>query len=62
MFYLLEVYKMITREKLLNEYLDWRNNYFSVEVFAEHRGLTVPEAEMLLALSKSCFTNLNPEA
>jgi hypothetical protein len=53
---------MLTREKLLNEYLDYRNNYLSVEVFAEHRGLTVAEAEMLLALSKSCFTNLHLEA
>jgi hypothetical protein len=52
---------MMTREKLLNEYLDYRNNYLSLEVFAEHRGLTVPEAEMLLALSKSCFTNNHPE-
>lgn len=53
---------MITREKLLNEYLDYRYNYLSVEVFAEHRGLTVTEAEILLALSKSCFTNNHPES
>jgi hypothetical protein len=53
---------MITREKLLNEYLDYRYNYLSVEVFAEHRGLTVTEGQMLIDLAKSCFENNHPEA
>jgi hypothetical protein len=53
---------MLTREKLSADYLDWVNNYLSVELFAEHRGLTVPEAQMLMALAKSCFENNHPEA
>jgi len=53
---------MITREKLLNEYLDYRYNYLSIEVFSEHRGLTVSEGKMLIDLAKSCFENNHPEA
>ena len=53
---------MLNREDFLNEYLDWLNNYLSIDKFAEHRGLTVPEAETYLKLCKSCFDNLHPEA
>ena len=53
---------MITREKLAADYLDWVNNYLSVELFAEHRGLTVAEAKMLITLGTLCFENDHPEA
>lgn len=53
---------MITREKLTADYLDFVNNYLTVETFAEHRGLTPEEAKMLLAVSQSCFNNKHPEA
>jgi hypothetical protein len=59
---LLEGFKMITREKLEAEYLDYINHYLTVEKFAEHRGLEVAEAQMLIALAKSCFENNHPEA
>ena len=36
---------MITRERLAEEYYDHVNNYLTLEKFAEHRGLTVAEAE-----------------
>lgn len=62
MSYLPEVYKMITREQLSADYLDWLNNYLSVELFAEHRGLTVAEAKMLITLGTLCFENNHPEA
>ena len=53
---------MINREQLSADYLDWRNNYLTIEVFAEHRGLSVPEAELLIKLGNWCFSNLHPEA
>jgi hypothetical protein len=62
MFIRLEGFKMITRDTLSTDYLDWVNNYLSVELFAEHRGLTVAEAKMLIALGTLCFENNHPEA
>jgi hypothetical protein len=53
---------MLTREKLSNDYLDWVNNYLTIEKFAEHRGLRVAEAEMLIKLAQSCFELNHPEA
>lgn len=54
--------KMITREKLINDYLDYVNNYLTIEKFAEHRGLHLNEAELLIKLAESCFTLNHPEA
>jgi len=53
---------MLNRENFFHEYLDYYNNYLSVDKFAEHRGLTVDEAEIYLKLCKSCFDNKHPEA
>ena len=57
-----EGYKMLTREKLKEEYLDFINNYISIDLFAEHRGLTYSEAEALLNACRSCFMSKHPEA
>lgn len=53
---------MITREQLFREYTDWVNNYLTIEVFAEHRGLTVAEGQILLNLAQSCFENNHPDS
>ena len=53
---------MLTREQLIAEYLDYLNNYISVDKFAEHRGLTMQEGELLLNVARSCFTNKHHEA
>ena len=53
---------MLTREKLLTDYLDYVNNYLTIVKFAEHRGLYVHEAELLIKLAESCFTLNHPEA
>lgn len=53
------------REKLIEVYLDWldrRNNFLTVGRFAEYYGLYETEAEMLIALAKSCHDNAHPEA
>lgn len=52
---------MITREKLSALYLDWVNNYLTVEKFAEHHGLYVPEAEALIKVAQQCFEVNHPE-
>ena len=53
---------MITREKLAEEYYDRVNNYLTLEKFAEHRGLTVDEAEALLQLARQCALEPHPES
>jgi hypothetical protein len=53
---------MITREHLRAEYLDWVNNYLSPAKFAEHRGLTEEEGELLIKLAQSAFENNHPDA
>lgn len=52
----------ITREHLAAEYLDYVNNYASVALFAEHRGLTTEEGLAFLQVCKSAHENLHPEA
>ena len=52
---------MIQREQLFAEYTDWVNNYLTIEKFAEHRGLRVQEAYLLLTLAEICFRENHPE-
>jgi len=52
----------MTREKLAAIYLDWVNNYLTVERFAEHHGLYESEAQALIALARQCFEQSHPEA
>ena len=40
--------KRLTDEHRMNEYLDFVNNYLTVERFAEHRGLTIDQATFLI--------------
>lgn len=53
---------MITREQLIDDYLDFVNNYLTVALFAEHRGLTEGQARALLDLAKMVFDSPHPEA
>ena len=52
---------MITREKLAREYLEWRNNYLSPALFAEHRGLTEEEGETLIELGRKAWEETHPD-
>jgi len=40
--------KMITESKLRKEYLEYRNNYLTVESFAEHRGISIEFATAMI--------------
>jgi len=50
------------RDQLIAAYLDWRNNYLSLDCYAEHNGLTVEQADSLLILAREVFTTSHPEA
>jgi hypothetical protein len=50
------------RNILINVYLDWRNNYLTIDKYAEHNGLTVNEAQTLIDLSREVFNHQHPEA
>lgn len=51
-----------TRDELIAIYLDWVNNYLTLDKFAEHRGLTRTEAEYLIDLGKLVNSHDHPEA
>lgn len=51
---------MNAREFLINEYLDWRNNYLTPSVFAEHREITEEQGKALIELARSVFNSVNP--
>jgi hypothetical protein len=51
-----------TRNNLAALYLMWRNDYLSITTFADHFGLTIEEAQGLLAVAKSCHQNPHPDA
>lgn len=50
------------RDYLCKIYLDWRNNYLTIDRFAEHNGLTVNEAQSLINLSREVFSHEHPES
>ena len=43
-------------------YLDWVNNYLTVEKFAEHNGLTEDQANALISLAGLVFNSPHPES
>lgn len=52
---------VVTREALAKAYTSYVNEYLSVEVFAEHHGLTAEQATKLLALGKECQETNHPD-
>lgn len=50
------------RNTLIEAYLDYVNNYLTVEVYAEHNGLTKEQALNLLALAKEVYDSRHPES
>ena len=54
--------KTTARKMLFAAFLDWRNNYLSPELFAEHNGLLLDEAEDFLTLARKVFSHDHPDA
>jgi hypothetical protein len=52
----------MNREQLAALYLEWFNNYLTIDKFAEHHGLRVDEAIDLLDVARRCHENPHPEA
>lgn len=50
------------RELLISIYLDWCNNYISVEKLAEHNGLTKEQGEALVNLARKVTFSNHPDA
>ena len=50
------------RETLIAVYIDFRNNYLTVEKYAEHNGLTEEQADKLIDLARDVFNSDHPEA
>jgi hypothetical protein len=55
------VTKQSARDSLIEVYLDFRNNYLTIEKYAEHNGLHYNQAVTLLALAKDVFNSKHPE-
>jgi hypothetical protein len=51
----------MTRQELINVYLDWKNNFLTIAGFAEYYGLHDTEAYELINLARKCFENNHPE-
>ena len=50
------------RPVMIDYYLDWRNNYLTVDKFAEHNGLALDQAIDLIRAAKVIFNSPHPEA
>jgi len=50
---------MDTREFLISEYLDFKNNYLTPTLFAEHRGMTEEQGQALIDLGRDLFNSEN---
>lgn len=51
-----------TREILKQTYLDWWENYGSIDTFAEHYGLSREHGEALINVCRDVFNSQHPEA
>ena len=50
------------REVLINMYLDYLNNYISINRFAEDNGLTADQAKSLVILAREVYNSDHPDA
>lgn len=53
---------MQAREYLIKLYLSWKNDYLSIQTFADHNALTIDQANDLIAIAKSIFNSEHPES
>ena len=53
---------MDARNYLIEQYLDFRNNYLTPALFAEHRGMTEEQGKTLIDLGRNLFNSENIHA
>lgn len=54
--------KVNCRNYLIDQYLDFKNNYLSPDLFAEHRGIDTEQAKALIDIGRDLFNTKHPEA
>ncbi len=59
---LISDWSVIMRDTLIDIYLDFWNNYLTVERYAECNGLHNSEAQSLIDLARNVFNSYHPEA
>ena len=52
----------MNRDQLIDVYMDWLNDYLTIEVYADHHSLSVNEANTLIELARSVFNSPHPDA
>lgn len=52
----------MTREKLIELYLDWKNNFLSIGGFADYYGLYDDEANELIRIARKAYERPHPDA
>jgi len=52
----------MSRDQLIEVYLDFLNNYLTYSHYAECHGLTEDQAVALLAIGRQCWQTPHPEA
>lgn len=50
------------RDQLIAAYLDYTNNYLTLPVYAEHNGLTLEQARVLMLLATEVALTAHPDA
>ena len=50
------------RDTLIAVYLDYLNNYLTIETYADHNGLTETQATALIDLARLVFNSPHPDA
>ena len=59
---LLKMKGLIMRDKLVNIYLDYLNNYLTYERYAECNGLYISEAKTLITLAREVYNTAHPDS
>lgn len=53
---------MNMRDRLIDAFLEYRNNFLTIEKYAEMNGLTLRQATFLLVVAQQVFESQHPEA
>lgn len=53
---------MQARQLLIEIYLEFWNDYLTVEKYAEHKGLQLDQAQRLIDLGRDVFNSKHPES
>ena len=52
----------MTRQQLIDAYIEFLNNYLTYAKYAEDHGLTEKQAHDLLSIGRQCWITNHPEA